>query len=145
MKKATIAGAALLALGTGAASAADLPIKGGPIYMHPALSWTGCYIGGNLGGAWTQSNWTDRLFGLSWGNTSDIAFIGGGQLGCNYQFSNPGFVVGLEWDLDWVGNNNGGRTAVVPAGFPGAGHVISLSANDTKISTLAARFGYAID
>ena len=145
MKKATIAGAALLALGTGAASAADLPIKGGPIYMPPALSWTGCYIGGNLGGAWTQSNWTDRLFGLSWGNTSDIAFIGGGQLGCNYQFSNPGFVVGLEWDLDWVGNNNGGRTAVVPAGFPGAGHVISLSANDTKISTLAARFGYAID
>jgi outer membrane immunogenic protein len=147
MKKALIAGAALLALGTGVAGAADMPVKAppAPVYVPPAFSWTGCYIGGNIGGAWAHSNWSDSLFGLNWGNTSDTRFIGGFQGGCNYQFSNPGFVIGIEGDFDWVGNNNGGRTVVVPAGFPRAGDVISLSSNDTRIATLAARFGYGVD
>jgi outer membrane immunogenic protein len=145
MKNTLIAGAALLALGTGVAGAADLPIKAPPVYMPPAFSWTGCYIGGNVGGAWARSNWSDSLFGLNWGNISDTRFIGGFQGGCNYQFGNPGFVIGVEGDFDWVGNNNGGRTVVVPAGFPGAGDVISLSSNDTRIATLAGRFGYGVD
>src|SRR6516165_5503340 len=85
MKKALIAGASLLALGTGLASAADLPVKAPPYVPPPAFSWTGCYFGGNIGGAWAQSNWSDSLFGLNWGNTSDARFIGGGQVGCNYQ------------------------------------------------------------
>jgi outer membrane immunogenic protein len=145
MKNAIIAGAALLALGTGAAGAADLPFKAPPVYVPPAFNWTGCYIGGNVGGAWAQSNWTDNLLGVSWGNTSDARFIGGGQIGCNYQFGNPGFVLGFEGDIDWLGNKNDGRTAVVPAGFPRAGDVISLNANDTRIATIAARFGYGFD
>jgi outer membrane immunogenic protein len=138
---------ALLAMSM-AANAADLPVKAAPapVYVPPAFSWTGCYIGGNIGGAWAQSNWTDSLFGLNWGNTSDGRFIGGGQIGCNYQFSNPGFVIGVEGDFDWVGNNSGnGRTVIVPAGLPRAGDVISLTSNDTRIATLAARFGYGVD
>jgi outer membrane immunogenic protein len=129
------------------ATAADLPVKAppAPVYVPPAFSWTGCYIGGNIGGARAQSNWTDSLFGLNWGNTSDGRFIGGFQGGCNYQFNNPGFVIGFEGDYDWVGNNGGGRTVVVPAGLPRAGDVISLSSNDTRIATLAARFGYGVD
>jgi len=145
MKKAIIAGAALLAFGTSVAGAADLPFKGPPVYMPPAFSWTGCYVGGNLGGAWAQSEWHDSLFGLNWGNTSDTRFIGGAQIGCNYQFSSPGFVVGFEGDFDWVGNNNGVRTVVAPASSPLAGDVLALSANDTRIATLAARFGYGVD
>src|SRR5262249_34723296 len=128
MKKAIITGAALLALGTGVAGAADLPYKAPPVYMPPAFSWTGCYIGGNLGGAWAQNNWTDNLLGASWGNTTDTRFIGGFQGGCNYQFGNPGFMLGFEGDFDWVGNNNSSRTVVVPAGFPRAGDVIALTA-----------------
>jgi len=145
MKNTLIAGAALLALGTGIAGAADMPLKAPPVYMPPAFSWTGCYFGGNIGGAWAQSNWSDSLFGLNWGNTSDTRFIGGIQGGCNYQFSNPGFVVGVEGDFDWVGNNGNGRTVTVPAGFPRAGDVINLTSNDTRIATLAARFGYGVD
>jgi outer membrane immunogenic protein len=144
MKKAIFAGAAVLALATGVASAADLPFKGPPVYA-PAFNWTGCYVGGNIGGAWAQSEWHDSLFGLSWGNTSDTRFIGGAQIGCNYQFNNPGFMIGFEGDLDWVANKNGGRTVVTPAGSPLAGDVISLNANDTRIATLAARFGYGVD
>jgi outer membrane immunogenic protein len=145
MKNTLIAAAALLALGTGVAGAADLPFKGPPVYVPPAFSWTGCYIGGNVGGAWAQSNWTDTLFGMGWGNTSDASFIGGGQLGCNYQFSTPGYVLGFEGDFDWIGNQTGSRTVVVPAGAPFAGDVIALTANDTRIATLAGRIGYGFD
>jgi len=34
---------------------------------------------------------------------------------------------------------------VVPAGLPRAGDVISVTSNDTRIATLAARFGYGFD
>src|SRR5262249_11291468 len=39
---------------TGAALAADLPVKA-PRAPPPApFSWTGCYVGGNAGAAWTS-------------------------------------------------------------------------------------------
>src|SRR5262249_48124738 len=69
MKKVLFSSVALIALGTGLASAADLPVKAppAPVYAPPAFSWTGCYIGGNIGAAWAHSEWQDSLFGLSWG------------------------------------------------------------------------------
>ena len=45
--------AAAIGLAAGQASAADLPRKA-PAYIPPApppITWTGCYIGGNVGGA----------------------------------------------------------------------------------------------
>jgi outer membrane immunogenic protein len=145
MKKILLASVASIALGMGVASAADLPVKAPPLPPPPVFSWTGCYIGGNIGGAWAHSEWQDSRFGLNWGRTSDTRFIGGIQGGCNYQFQNPGFVIGVEGDFDWLANNGNTRTVVVPAGFPRAGDVIALSSNDTRIATLAARFGYAFD
>jgi outer membrane immunogenic protein len=144
MNKAIIAGVALLALGTGVAGAADLPVKAPPYVPPPVFSWTGCYIGGNIGAAWANTEWHESLFGLEWGRTSDARFIAGGQIGCNYQFQNPGFVIGLEGQFDWAGRHDDGRTIVVPVG-PRAGNVISLTSNDTRIATLAARFGYSFD
>jgi outer membrane immunogenic protein len=145
MKKALLASVALIALGMGVAGAADMPVKAPPPPpLPPPFSWTGCYIGGNIGAAWANSEWHDSLFGLDWGRTSDGRFIGGGQIGCNYQFNNPGFVIGVEGDFDWVGNNNNGRTVGVPVG-PRAGDVIQVTSNDTRIATLAARFGYGSD
>ena len=39
---------------------------------------------------------TDSLFGLNFSNASnDGAFMGGGQVGFNYEFSN--IVLGVEW------------------------------------------------
>jgi outer membrane immunogenic protein len=47
-------------LGIGAASAADLPTRPvytkAPTHVAPQISWTGCYIGGNVGGGWTKLN-----------------------------------------------------------------------------------------
>jgi outer membrane immunogenic protein len=145
MNKALIAGVALIALSTGVASAADLSVKAPPalVYAPPvyAFTWTGFYIGGNIGAAWAQSEWTDSLFGLDWGRTSDGRFIGGGQIGFNYQFAGSSFVIGAEADFDWVGNHNGnGVTVVGPLG-----HGFNVVSNDTWITTLAARLGFAAD
>ena len=44
--------AAVIGLAASQASAADLPRKA-PVYVPPApppITWTGCYIGGNVGG-----------------------------------------------------------------------------------------------
>ena len=87
----TAAIAALLALLT-AANAADVGVRppvyqAPPAYVPPPFSWTGFYIGGNIGGAWGQGNVSDSLFGLNFGTaTNNGVFIGGGQLGFNYQF-----------------------------------------------------------
>ena len=141
MRKALIAAITLTALGTGAAGAADLPVKAPPVYAPPAFSWTGCYIGGNIGAAWSRSEWSDSVFGLTWGGTSNARFIGGGQIGCNYQFNNPGLVIGVEGDFDWVEHTvNGNNTVIGPRG-----HTFFLSSSDTRIATLAGRFGFAVD
>src|SRR5262249_50902122 len=93
--------AALLALPM-AANAADMPPRPAPapVYAPPPFSWTGFYIGGNIGGAWAHRDVTDTRFGLDFGRSSDGVFIGGGQVGYNYQTGN--FMFGVEWDIDAV-------------------------------------------
>jgi len=136
-----------LLLGTSlAANAADLPpappmAPRAPVAYVPAVpmfSWTGFYVGGNLGGAWGRGNVVDSLFGVNFTNGNSASFVGGGQVGGNYQIGS--FVVGAEADFDWFANNNnsGNGTAVGPA-------ILRVSANDRWETTLAARFGYAWD
>src|SRR5712691_4099505 len=106
MKKLMLGGVAIAALAIpAAANAADLPAKAppyAPAYVAPAWSWTGCYIGGNVGGAWGRSNVTAAFVNTAGGfpvtnaNISAVnaldspglspkGFTGGGQIGCNYQ------------------------------------------------------------
>src|SRR5262249_23768817 len=89
MRKFLLAGA--LAVGLPAtASAADLPMPPAPVVAPVVYSWTGCYIGGNVGGVWRGGdNWTDARFGIGFGdgNNNNGRFIAGGQVGCNYQFN----------------------------------------------------------
>jgi outer membrane immunogenic protein len=144
MKKLLMGSIAALALfSSGAAMAADM--RPAPVYtkapmMAPAFSWSGFYIGGNIGGAWAHGDVTDRLFGLNFSNgNNNGVFIGGGQVGFNYQFSN--FVLGAEVDFDGVANNNNNGNGVV---VPGVG-TFTVNSNNTWISTAAARFGVAYD
>ena len=101
-------GIAALAL-SGAASAADLS-RPAPVYKaaEPVASvynWTGCYIGGNIGGMSVKKDWSVQqtgnfAFGRAEGSDKPTGFIGGGQIGCDYQFAG-GFVVGIAGDYDW--------------------------------------------
>jgi outer membrane immunogenic protein len=138
MKKAVVASAALIALGMGVASAADLPISTAPppVYVPQFFTWTGFYIGGNIGAAFAQIDWTDTLFGLDWGRTSDPRFMGGGQVGFNYQFTSA--MVGVEADFGWVANSGNAGAVTGPLG-----HSFQVLSNDRGIATLAGRFGIA--
>jgi len=148
MKKMLLAATALLTLVSGSAMAADLsrPAPGpAPVYtkapMMAPFSWTGFYIGGNLGGAWANSTVTDTFFpALNYGaSNNNGVFIAGGQVGGNYQIGN--FVLGIEGTFDWAANNNNSTTGTV---VPGIG-TIQVASNDTWISTLAGRLGVAYD
>jgi outer membrane immunogenic protein len=103
---ATSAGFALAPM---AADAADLPA---PVYKAPppppVATWAGFYIGGHAGAAWQQANNTVNggsdpfrtngyFFPFSSSpTTTTTGFIGGGQIGYNFQHGN--FVYGLEAD-----------------------------------------------
>ena len=118
------------------ALAADLPMKARPAPPPPVFSWTGFYIGANIGGAWSNGTVTDLVTGANL-NTDSSGFIGGGQVGFNYQFNT--FVLGAEWDIDGTTIS---KTSNVVA--TGSGN-LQASANTDWISTLAARFGFALD
>jgi len=81
------------------ASAADLARKApppAPAYVPPAplpYLWTGCYVGGNIGGAWSNVEVNNVSTGGSVSeNNSGVA--GGGQIGCDYQAG--AWVVGFR-------------------------------------------------
>jgi outer membrane immunogenic protein len=131
--------------GSISANAADLSVKApppAPPPLPPAFTWSGFYIGGNLGAAWGQGNVTDAFTGLTFSGTSNAVFVGGGQVGFNYQVSN--IVLGIEGDFDWAGNNNNNGTGVVVGGL-GHGHTFAASVNHGSIATLTGRLGVAWD
>lgn len=138
MKKTLIASVALLAFSTTAAGAADLAVKAPPPSLPPVFSWTGFYVGANIGGAWANNDWNDTLFLTNFNQNNNGAFIGGGQIGGNYQIGS--FVIGGEWDFDWATNNNNTAGVFIPS----VGN-IAVTSNDRWITTVAARFGWAID
>jgi outer membrane immunogenic protein len=88
VKKALLSSAAVavLVLSSLAAFAADLPADAPAMAPIPFYDWTGCYIGGHVGGAFSSH-------GAATHNSS--GFVGGGQIGCDYQFA-PRWVVGAE-------------------------------------------------
>jgi len=135
-----IASAATVLAAAGSARAADMAVKAPlPPVAAPLFSWTGFYLGANLGAAWAQRNVTD-LFGNTFSRNSDARFIGGGQLGYNWQTGS--FVLGVEGDIDGiVSNNNNGATVVIG----GVGPFAVTSSNANWVATLAARFGWAVD
>ena len=68
-----------------AAKAADLPVAPAPAYKAPAMmapifSWTGFYLGGNLGIGWQNGNVTDNFFGVNWNANNNATSVGGGQV-----------------------------------------------------------------
>src|SRR5215216_2462591 len=86
-------------------SAADIPARGARVApmqapVVAAYSWTGCYVGGNVGYGWAPTDWTP--IGSSATRSHDATgVVAGGQLGCDFQTANV--VFGLEGMFDWSG------------------------------------------
>ncbi|WP_029587373.1 outer membrane protein [Bradyrhizobium sp. URHD0069] len=118
---------AALGLGTVAASAADMSIPAprytkAPVAVAPVATWTGCYIGANVGYSWGDGSSglallpSPAAFGAFDGRYtgSPSGALGGGQVGCNYQSGI--FVVGIEADIDYLGaSKTASRTGVIDA------------------------------
>src|SRR5262245_41008559 len=128
---ATSAGFAAAAAIPGA-QAADMPIKA-PRYIEPAASWAGWYIGAHAGAAWqnTQTDSVNAIYGFNLGGSSfsKTGFIGGGQIGYNWQHGN--FVFGLESDISGLAGKNTLGT-------------YEFESSIRWLSTTRARFGLAV-
>jgi outer membrane immunogenic protein len=135
------------------AMAADLPARA-PVYKSAppvvaAFSWTGCYVGANVGGAWSKQDANEYTIpvgfnvGPGYVSTKSSGWIGGAQAGCNYQFGG-GVVVGIEGD--WSGTKLDGSSAapnVLLNGTPAAGG-IAFNENTKSLATIRGRLGYAV-
>jgi len=145
MKKVLLATAALAAQIAGPALAADWPVIAPTYEVAPEVAppppaiyswWTGCYVGGNIGGAWGRPNYThDNSVVIESFEFTPAGLIGGGQLGCQYQWNS--LVFGLEGTYSWANVRQGQPSSVLL--------FRERSIEISQIGTVAARFGYAWD
>ncbi|PVE21690.1 porin family protein [Microvirga sp. KLBC 81] len=122
-------------LGT-AAHAADLPSRFAPapvVAAAPVFTWTGFYAGVNAGYGWNTNDDDVVINGTAYEVDDEGGFVGGGQVGYNYQIGS--FVLGLETDIQYAdigGDNN------IPS-------LNSDGDDDNWFGTVRARAGYAFD
>jgi outer membrane immunogenic protein len=148
------ASAGLLALGTVVASAADmaLPVKAAPPAAPVYDPWTGFYIGGNIGSAMANTDFS----GTSTGTVKAVPFqesfsasrsqhgpLGGGQLGINYEFA-PHWVAGAEADIDWS-NIKGSVSACSTKTGAGVSDCATATGKIDDFGTVRGRLGYVFD
>jgi outer membrane immunogenic protein len=136
--KTKLAAAALLLASTSLSFAADLATKA-PIYAPaPVWSWTGFYLGAHVGAGWgtTESTLTSvsgggvvTPVGLPIAQNSRSGFLGGGQLGYNWQ---SGWAVfGVQGDI--AGMDVKGTTPCIL--------YASCTAKSDWLATVTGRFG----
>jgi outer membrane immunogenic protein len=136
-------GAGLLSIAgfVSAAAAADLPPQAyakAPA-VDPIYNWTGCYIGGRAGGGITEDRTTSAV-GTS-RDFSSAGFVGGGQIGCDYQYAS-GWVVGLEGRAAWTGLENS-HAASVRSFLTGLTTPSQFSLSNDFLASTTARLGYS--
>jgi outer membrane immunogenic protein len=141
MTKSFLIGVAAAVASLGAASAADMPLKAPPPPV-PYI-WTGCYVGGNVGGGFGQKTFTDvppgaLIDGLGDGRSFDVSLagvVGGGQVGCDYQFSSN-WVIGVQGNFDATSLRGSGTDFFLPT-FP-----LTINANVDSVFAAVVRLGY---
>jgi opacity protein-like surface antigen len=124
------------------ASAADMPVKA-PVYtpaMAAPWSWTGFYLGGYIGAALASTDIVDPLGVPIYGdNVRSPGFIGGGQIGFNYQLGS--IVFGVEADASWV-DSDGTNTCFAVSGTTASSN---CRVRPDLYATVTGRLGYAVD
>ena len=103
----------------------------------PPLTWTGCYLGVNVGAAWGRFE-LDTAGGGEFHRTN-VGFAGGGQLGCDYQFAGSGLVIGFRNMFDGTTNH---RDAAVSFVTP-TGTATATADFHRWFDALTGRIGYS--
>jgi len=151
-----LAATALATAAVSSVSAADLPARAAPPVFAavPVFTWTGFYVGGNLGWGWRDDdNETVVLTGpgipaglvgtLNFDNGNDGNFTGGGQIGYNYQIGS--FVIGAEADIQWIDTDDNDAVFVPGPGFAGTFVPGQFENNADWWGTVRLRAGVAFD
>jgi outer membrane immunogenic protein len=122
----TLAGVSLSGIMPGSAADMGLPAKAAaPLPVAPAFSWTGFYIGGNVGAGWGTTETTADIgaavapfispatlaFQLPLSSQTVNGFLGGGQVGWNWQTGV--FVFGVEGDVEWENLKGSGPCVLI--------------------------------
>src|SRR6516164_3216890 len=125
------------------ARAADIVPRGYPapapapaLVYAPPIRWTRCYVGGNIGGAWSNVD----LTGVSGVDVSatNSGFAGGGQIGCDYNNWGPSsWVVGIRNMLDATSLSSNTNISTVPL-------TGTVDSRTHWFDTLTARVGYLV-
>jgi len=128
MKRLGLISAAVASL-TGAAVAADLPVKAPPAQPAPStflpFTWTGAYAGASGGYGWTTSGGLDATGGF-----------GGGQIGYNFQTGS--LVFGIEGSVSGADISQTVNGSTLVGGLP----FTTAFTNDT-LASLSGRAGLA--
>lgn len=151
--------ATALSLGAiGTASSADLPRRAAPAPAYapppaPLYNWRSCYVGLNAGGVWGRMNddWTAnsgfadpaRIDANGSGDLDGAGFIGGGQVGCNWQWG-PSFVWGVEADIQYTGLDES-RDVFVPASGGITAETFHSDFESKWLATFRGRFGWLVN
>jgi outer membrane immunogenic protein len=146
---------------SGSAFAADIAVKAPLPAPTPVYSWTGWYVGGNLGASFGRAK-TDFNVGPVAATLGGIintgggfagsdtehpsGFIGGGQIGYNWQYS-PLIVVGLEADFQGALERDSNILSnpfnfTTPAAVVTATTVTDYTTNIDWFGTVRGRIGY---
>ncbi len=168
MKKILVSATALSFALTASGFAADLPPQKTPVYVPPPLPlWGGFYVGLNAGGTFSTgtgaSNWAADLlddyapaaagaaaalsaFTPGVGGSSNSGFIGGGQVGYNFQPYQI-LILGLEADIQGVGGLSGGGSFIGSAPDPLGNPTQMVAAGQFKgsldyLGTVRGRAGF---
>ena len=143
MKKPFLASVALAALITAPAIAADLRR---PVYPPPApqptvvipiqiWTWTGCYVGGHVGGLWAGKEFVDAALAKS-GDHDVNGWLGGVQAGCDYQFAGR-WVIGIQGDYAWTNAEASHVSLLDPS--------LTIQTRIESLASVTGRLGYAWD
>ena len=103
------------------------------VTQQPYIGWTGFYVGGNVGGAWSAVDWANVSLTGERVNNDARGFIGGGQIGYNQQFG--AVVLGAEATLSGTTLNDDFHSLKSPT--------ITYSTDVTSIATVTGRLGVA--
>jgi outer membrane immunogenic protein len=159
MKKLALA-ISILAFSAVNASAADMAVKAPPMAPPvPAYNWSGFYIGGFVGGAWSDNNATTSdpcLVGFlaacatagigtyngvpPYNYNLNSSFIGGGTIGWNWQAPSSNFVFGFENEIGYIHLNG---SVVMNAPPIGNGDTSAHATIGDWYDAYTARFGVA--
>jgi outer membrane immunogenic protein len=134
-----IACASVLLFGvqSGLAFAADMALKAAPAPDAPP-TWTGCYIGPQIGYASGYQSVIDPAANLLVTTVAPIGGLLGGAIGCNYQFGK--FLIGIEDDMSWT-ETTGTNSDIPPNYNPTFSHSVRVP----WLDTVRGRAGIAID